>query len=144
MRLFLGIFFIFILLGAVAYQLAQARLSQADVRHFAEAKAAEILQADVKIGSIRYLPPAQIAFQGIQIQKSSSHLPFFLAQTRKLIFGYGLLNLLRWDFRVPTRLVLDSPDIRFRSRNSPFPFFESASSQTLFPLELAIRKGEFH
>lgn len=144
------LFCLFVLLAgiaslAVGYQLAQARLSQADVRSFVETRAREILKAEVKIGSVRYLPLARVALQEIQMDRAGPQFDFSIAQIKKLILGFGLANLIQRDFHVPGVIVLDSPRIHIHSRHALLPLLGSTpSSMKGVPAELGIRSGELH
>lgn len=130
--------------GAFGYHQVQRRLEREDIRLFVEKKAGEILAADVRIGKLSYLPPLGISLQEIQIQPRGEALPLSIASVRRLLFGYGLLNLIRRDFTLPSSFRLDSPEIRFPSRRISFPFLNTTlSSSHLIPSQLVIEGGRF-
>ncbi len=128
---------------AVGYHEIQVRLEQPETRSFLETKAGEILQKEVKIGRLSYVPPASLALEDIQLQGPDPVAPVSI---KKLVFGYGILNLIRGDFRIPTVFQVDSPRVYLPSRRSPLPFLGPAygSSSESFPARLEIRNGEFH
>lgn len=133
---------ILILVGG--YQFVQAQVGRPEVLDFIESQASQWLIAKVKVERIQYLPPFQLALEGIQIEPSAFRRAFTIGRIRRLVLGYGLLNLLRWDFKVPSNIRLDSPEIRFDSANNPFPFLSSNSgSPRIFPGKLVIQKGLF-
>lgn len=131
-------------LSAIGYQGIQNRLSRSDVRNFLEANASKILKAEVKIGGLRYLPPAGIALQEIRMEPSEGQPAFSIGRIQRLVLSFGLLNLIRRDFYIPSTIRLDSPEIRFGSRQSPFPFLETGSSSSQgIPAQVVIDRGEF-
>lgn len=131
-------------LAGFGYQGVQARLDRPGTRNFLETKASEILKAKVKIGKLRYLPPAGIALQEIRMDSSRGRLAFSIGRIEKLVLSYGLLNLIRRDFHMPSSIHLDSPQLQFSSRQSPFPFLEIGSSPSKeMPAKLVITRGEF-
>ena len=143
-RLWLPFVFGLVFLSVGYYEL-QARLACPDILRFAETKAGEILKGRVAIGRIRYVFPMGMALKNIQVQPASESTPFSFHRIEKLVLGYGLLNLLRGDFKLPTVVRLDSPEIHFSSKRSPFPLLDFASSSSVSsPMELEIRQGEFH
>lgn len=132
-----------LLLSASGYGFIQTKIGGADFKSFAETRAGEILKATVKIQGLRYIPPAQIVLQGLESTASESGLPFSILEVGKLSFGYGLFNLLRGNFKVPSRILLESPLIRLVRGQSPFAFFHSTfSSAQAAPIKLVIRNGE--
>jgi hypothetical protein len=135
----LGVF-----LGA-GYQVIQARLNQPDIQALAESKATELLKVETKIGRVRYLPLARLALQKIEMKEPFADTQLTLAEMDELILGYGLLNLIRRDFKTPSVVVLTKPKIRFRSGLSPFPFLASVGGEEAkgFLGELGIRGGQF-
>lgn len=132
------------LAAGAGYQWVQARLAEPEVRNFVEAKAREILKADIKIGKMDYLPPAQVSLQEIQMAGSKAHPGFSIIQIKKMQLGYGLINLLRRDFKVPTSVLLDSPRILFASRSAQAsPWDSTFSFSKTVPTTLQIQRGEF-
>ncbi len=135
-----------LLLGLFLYwgalQFAQARLSRTPFKEFAEARASEIFKAPVKIKAIRLGALSQIVFEGIEIHSAAGQAVSIL-ELKRLVFGYGLVNLIRGDFKVPSRIVLEAPMLRFQSPRKPLPFLDSAfASAPRVPAELVIRQGE--
>lgn len=130
--------------GTVGYQTVQLRLGREEVRNFAEAKASELLGTKVKISHLRFLPLAQIQLKGVEIEGSSARRSFSFVQIRKISFGYGLINLIRGDFKVPSRVVLNDPQVHLKAGQSPFLFLGSAFSPSeSIPAELVVENGEF-
>jgi len=127
------------------YQFAQARLNQADILRFTESKASEVLGTETRIGRLQYLPPARIALQQIEMKGTVSQSHFSLGEIDQLVLGYGLLNFIRRDFRIPSVVILNEPKIRFQSQAFPFPFLETVGGEKAKNLlaELRIRDGEF-
>lgn len=143
-RLWAGVLAGLALALVAGYQWVQAQLAEPEVRNFVEAKAREILKADIKIGKIRYLPPAQVSLQEIQMAGSEAHPNFSIVQIKKLQLGFSLLNLIRRDFNVPASVVMDSPRILFAPRS--FDTFLSDSTYSFsktVPTTLRIQGGEF-
>ena len=133
-----------LLVSAAGYGFIQTQIGGADFKSFAESRAGEILKAKVKIRELRYLPPTQIAFWGLETTVPEPKLPFSILEVGKLSFGYGLLNLLRGNFKVPSRILLDSPRVRLERGQSPFSFVHSTfSGAQTTPVKLVIRNGEF-
>ena len=130
---------------AMGYHGIQVRLARAEVLSFFERKASEVLKADVKIGKLRYLPPAAVVLQKIQMAPASDGpLAFSIGRIEKLVLGYGLLNLIQRNFHIPSAIRLDSPQIQFSSRRFPFPFLETSSASSRgIPAQLVISGGEF-
>ncbi|MBI4114995.1 MAG: hypothetical protein HY447_00290 [Candidatus Omnitrophica bacterium] len=139
---------IFLLVGiaalAVGYELVQSRLRKQDVIDFLQAKASEILKTKVKIGQVSYLPPFRVALQGIQMDQVAGGPGFSIGKVEKLILGYGLFNLARFDFKIPSTVVLVSPQIHFQKGRFPFPIPSSDSSSSITPAKLVISRGDFH
>jgi len=131
---------------AVGYQEIQVRLERPETRHFLEAKAREVLGTEVKIGRLSYLPPAGLSLEEIQLSPKEEPSGPSLASIKRLVFGYGLLNLIRHDFRIPTTFRVDSPRIQFSAGRLPLPFlgFTFGSSSSMVPAKLVIENGEFH
>ena len=138
-------FLFFLLLGlGGAYQAIQARVSRPDIREFAEAKAREILRAEVQIGKIRYLPPAALSIQGIQIRRPEPAPASSIFDVEKLVIGYDFLNLLRRNFGVPGQVRLVRPKIRFSPGPSRPPFMDpNFSFSETVPTTFGIEGGEF-
>lgn len=130
---------------AVGYQEIQIRLERPETRHFLEAKASRVLGAEVKIGRLSYLPPTGLSLEEIQLGRTGEGTTASVASIQRLVFGYGFLNLIRRDFRIPTAFRVDSPRLRLPSGRFPLPFLGSAfgSSSDITPAKLEITKGEF-
>lgn len=131
-------------LSAAGYYEIQKRLAQPSVKAFLEAKSSEILNADVQIGKVSYLPPFGMSLEQIQINRREGDFSFSIASLEKLVFSYGLLNLIRRDFNLPTSYRLERPRIDFRSTRMPLPLMSTASVSNRLPARLEIRGGEFH
>ncbi len=144
-RIFLSLFVFFSVLGIGGYAFTQARLERGDVRLFTQDWASQFLKASVKIGKLIYLPPARIAFKDIQVSANEKNEDFSVLSVRKLILGYGVINLFRGNFRVPELVKIQSPVIHMpASHSSPLPFLNTGSSSKVFPTTLIIENGEFH
>jgi len=146
-RLWIGVFAGFILtMAGVGYGWVQSRLTEPEVRNFFEAKAREILKSDIKIGKVGYLPPAQIFGKEIQIAPGSQvHPDFSIVQIKKIQLGYGLVNLIRRDFKIPSTVLMDSPHVFFPTHSAQSALSKSAFSlPKMVPTNLQIQKGEFH
>ena len=145
-RLFLlFVFFLLLVLGIAGIQKVQAELQRPEVRQFAEAWASRVLRTDVTIGKLRYLPPAGISLEELQIASSKDPTAASFASVRRLVLAYGLVNLIRRDFRIPETVKIQSPKIRFpTSPRSPVSFFNSVlSGSDVLPTKLVIQDGEF-
>lgn len=132
-------------LAGLGYYGVETRLARSEVRDFLETKASEILKTEVKIGKVRYLPLAGISLQEIQLKPSEAPLAFSIGHVERLVLSYGLLNLVQRNFRIPSTVRLDSPQIQFVSSRAPFPFLEagSVSSSAGIPARVVIHRGEF-
>lgn len=144
-RIFLSWVVLASLLGVVGYAFTQARLERTDVRLLAQEWASQILKAPVTIRRLAYLPPSRISFKDIQIGTDESQ-EFSVASVQRLVVGYGVINLIRGDFRVPERVKIQSPVIHIptHSHTSPLSFLNTSFSSKAFPATLIIENGEFH
>lgn len=130
-------------LAAFGASRVQGRIGEADFKGFVQDEAARLLNTDVTLQEVRYAPPFQIVLRGVQVSAREGS-PFSIVRAEKIRFGYGLLNLLRRDFRVPGQVVLESPRIEFQSGRFPFPIVgESFSKSRKVPAQFGIRHGEF-
>ncbi len=144
-RIFLSLFIFFSVLGVAGYALTQSRIERTDVRLLTQDWASQILKAQVQIGKLVYLPPTRIAFKDIQVNADEKNREFSVASVRKLILGYGVINLVRGNFRVPEMVKIQSPVIHIPASNSsPLPFLNTGASSNAFPAKLIIEDGEFH
>lgn len=144
-RSFVLVLFLFgTVLSAAGYYEIQKRLAQPNVKAFLESKASVLLNADVQIGKVSYLPPFGMALEQIQINRREGAFSFSIASLEKLVFSYGLLNLIRRDFSLPTSYRLERPRIDFRSARRPLPLMSLSSVSDKLPARLEIRGGEFH
>ena len=138
-------FFLSLSLVAIGQQWVRVRLAQPDVQRFVQTKAREILKADVKIGKIRYAPPAGISLQEIEIGKPNQSADFSIIQLDQLTIGYGLLNFIRRDFSIPGFLTMRHPRIRFSFKGSSASILgPSLSFSEAVPTAFEIEGGEFH
>lgn len=138
--LFLGV----PILSVVGYHEIQKRLAQPSVKAFLEAKASEVLNADLQIGKTSFKPPFGMSLEQIQINRREGASYFSVASLEKLVFSYGPLNLIRRDFNFPTSFRLERPRIDFRSTHTPLPFVSPSAVSDKLPASLEIRGGEFH
>ena len=145
-RLFLlFVFFLLLVLGIAGVQKVQAKLQRPEVRQFAQTWASRVLRTDVTIGKLRYLPPAGISLEELQIASSKDPRAPSFASVPRLVLTYGLVNLIRGDFRIPETVKIESPEIRFStSPRSPVSLFDSVlPGSDVLPTKLVIQGGEF-
>lgn len=129
----------------MGYQQIQARLARPEVLRFFEARAAEFLKTEVKIGSLLYLPPARLLLRKIQVGPSAPSPGFSVVRVDKLVVGYGLMNLIKRDFNLPGRVILKHPRFDFAPGSGRSPVSEAAFSLAkAIPMAFTVENGEFH
>jgi len=118
---------IFLLTGGL-YALAksfQDRMVDFPIKTLTEEKLSSVLGAVVSVQQIKFGLLKQVSVSGLKIHSEAGEKDnFYLASVRAISFQYNLLSLLRRDFRNPHRVLLDSPQLFFRSFQLPEKLFQ--------------------
>lgn len=110
-----------------------------------ERKLSQLLQADVKIGKIRFGLLRQVSLSGLQIDRIKTKVPVEI-DVEKIVIKYDLLDFINQKFKVPADLLLESPTLTLQSFISPFiafsgPGFEAKNS---FFRKAELKDGVLH
>ncbi len=118
----------FLLLGGGLYALSksfQDRMVDFPIKTLTEEKLSSLLGATVEVQQIKFGVLKQVSLAGLKIHSETGKKDnFYLASVRAISFQYNIFSLLRRDFKNPHKVLLDSPQLLFRSFQLPEKIFQ--------------------
>ncbi len=144
----------FILVGLLAacalHLFLQYQVGTSEFKSFAEAKVGDFLKARVHVQNIEVGFLNRVALKGLEIRADEKDAAPYNVRVRQIVFRYNLIHLITRNFKAPSTIILQDPDLRLQDSGFPYALFGAfhprlsgdAGAKGLMPFQLELNGGE--
>lgn len=108
----------------IYYFLWKTTVERIDFKSFAESKVGDFLKAKVSISGIKIGFINQVALTGLNINPGTSRSGPYEVHIDQIVFQYDLFKILTHNFKTPSSITLQSPEIALPGELFPYDIFK--------------------